>query len=220
MDRQAYYSAATIGRKSRELLRTVSDLRQKPNRAFNPGRAALLILDLQEYFLDPDSHAFVPSGPAIIPGINALIRAFLGSKRPVLMTRHLNTPEDAGLMAAWWKDLIAEENPRSLLSSKLDASDIPVIRKTRYDAFFGTDLEAALHSRGAGQVVVCGVLAHLCCETTARSAFMRGFETFFTVDGTADYSEAFHGAALLNLSHGFAVPVLIAEMLAAFGGRP
>jgi isochorismate hydrolase len=220
MDKQAYYSAATIGRKSREMLRAVLDLRQKRDWAFDPGRAALLVLDLQEYFLDPGSHAHVPSGPAIIPGVNALVRAFRGSKRPVFITRHLNTPGDAGLMAAWWKDLITEENPLSVLAPELDASGLPVIRKTRYDAFFGTDLEAALHSRRAGQVVVCGVLAHLCCETTARSAFMHGFEPFFAVDGTADYNQAFHAATLLNLSHGFATPILIDEILAAFGGEP
>ena len=218
MDKQAYYSAATIGRKSRELLRAVLGLRRKRDRAFDPGRAALLVLDLQEYFLDPGSHAHVPSGPAIIPGVNALVRAFRGSKRPVFITRHLNTPGDAGLMAVWWKELIAEENPLSVLAPDLDVPDLPVIRKSRYDAFFGTDLEAALLSHRVGQVVVCGVLALLCCETTARAAFMHGFEPFFAVDGTADYNEAFHAATLLNLSHGFATPILIDEILAAFGG--
>ena len=42
---------------------------------------------------------------------------------------------------------------------------------------------------------------------------MRGFEVFFTVDGTATYNEELHRASLLTLSHGFAVPVLIDELL-------
>jgi len=67
-------------------------------------------------------------------------------------------------------------------------------------------------------VVICGVMTHLCCETTARSAFMRGFEVFFTVDGTATYTEAFHRASLLNLSHGFAVPVLVENILEKLDG--
>jgi isochorismate hydrolase len=45
------------------------------------------------------------------------------------------------------------------------------------------------------------------------SAFQRGFEVYFLVDGTATYSEQFHRATLLNLSHGFAVPVLTSEIL-------
>jgi isochorismate hydrolase len=56
-------------------------------------------------------------------------------------------------------------------------------------------------------------MTHLCCETTARSAFMRGLQVFIAVDGTATYSEAFHRASLLNLSHGFALPVLVDEIL-------
>jgi isochorismate hydrolase len=58
-------------------------------------------------------------------------------------------------------------------------------------------------------------MTHLCCETTARSAFIHGFEVFFTIDGTATYTEAHHRATLLNLANGFATPVLVAELLAA-----
>jgi isochorismate hydrolase len=58
-------------------------------------------------------------------------------------------------------------------------------------------------------------MAHLCCETTARSAFTRGFEVFFLVDGTASYNRDFHQASLLNLAHGFATLLLTGEALAA-----
>jgi isochorismate hydrolase len=56
-------------------------------------------------------------------------------------------------------------------------------------------------------------MTHLCCETTARSAFVRGFEVFFTIDGTATYNQGFHLGTLVNLSHGFATPVLASEIL-------
>ena len=218
MKKEAYFTAATIQRQSDELLRNVMALRKQRDWAFDPGRAALLVLDMQECFLDPGSHSYVPSGRAIIPGIEMLIRVFAGSSRPIIFTRHLNTAEDAGLMAKWWKDLIEETSPRSGLISELDASAGRVFRKHRYDAFSGTDLEDTLKSRSVKQVVICGLMTHLCCETTARSAFMRGFEVFFTVDGTATYAEAFHAATLLNLSHGFATPVLAAEIQNAFEG--
>ena len=72
-----------------------------------------------------------------------------------------------------------------------------------------------LRDNGVRRIVISGVMTHLCCETTARSAFVRGFEVFFTVDGTASYTADFHRASLLNLAHGFAVPVLVSEILAA-----
>ena len=94
-----------------------------------------------------------------------------------------------------------------------------VIEKSQYDAFHQTRLEEMLLERRISQVIVCGVMTHLCCETTARSAFMRGFEVFFAIDGTATYNEAFHRATLLNLAHGFAAPVLIEEIIAALTGH-
>ena len=64
-------------------------------------------------------------------------------------------------------------------------------------------------------MVVSGVMTHLCCETTARSAFVRGFEVFFLIDGTATYNKEHHLATLLNLSHGFANLVLSGEIFVA-----
>ncbi|MCK4236598.1 MAG: isochorismatase family protein, partial [Candidatus Krumholzibacteria bacterium] len=101
--------------------------------------------------------------------------------------------------------------------AELATSKATVIRKTQYDAFYGTSLDDVLKESGTRQLVITGVMTHLCCETTARTAFVRGFAVFFPVDGTATYNEDFHGAALLNLSHGFAVPVLVSDLLAGLG---
>jgi len=62
-------------------------------------------------------------------------------------------------------------------------------------------------------------MTHLCCESSARSAFMRGFEVLFTIDGTATYREDFHRAAILNLAHGFAHPVLTGEIIKGLENR-
>ena len=81
------------------------------------------------------------------------------------------------------------------------------------DAFLYTDLEEQLKHHNIKQIVITGVMANLCCESTARSAFMRGFEVFFTIDGTAANNRDFHLASLLNVSYGFATPVLTNEIL-------
>lgn len=182
---------------------------------YTPARSALLVLDLQNYFLDPSSHAFIPSAAAILPGVNALIQAYRERQLPVVFTRHANTPYDAGMMAAWWRDLISPDSPLSQLSPELQPGEDRVLLKTQYDAFHQTELEVILRQAGVRRVLVSGVMAHLCCETTARSAFMRGLEVFFLVDGTATYNRAFHQATLLNLSHGFASLLLTGEALAA-----
>jgi isochorismate hydrolase len=196
------------------MLMDVKELRGRHSSiVFDPGRAALLVLDMQDYFLSPASHAYVPSSPAIIPGIQILTRAFKRMDRPVIFTRHVNAAADAGMMAAWWKDLVLPESPLSQISGDLDTTGCLVFEKHQYDAFHETGLETHLRRSGVGQIIITGVMTHLCCETTARSAFMRGFQVFFAIDGTATYNEAFHRASLLNLSHGFALPVLVAEIL-------
>jgi isochorismate hydrolase len=213
--KELYFTPDTIESSARDMLREVEAIRRHKPISFNPECASLLILDMQEYFLAPDSHAFVPSAAAILPRIQALIQGFKSQKLPVTFTRHINSPENAGMMAAWWQDLITEDHPFSQIIPELVPMADRVITKTQYDGFYGTSLEEILTSEGVRQVLISGVMTHLCCAMTACSAFMRGFEVFFLVDGTATYSEQFHRATLLNLSHGFAVPVLTTEILRA-----
>ena len=154
----------------------------------------------------------MPSAAAILPGIRGLVDVFSNRGRPVILTRHLNTQENAGAMAEWWADLIREDDPASEVVPELNNPRTIGIEKSQYDAFHQTGLDELLRDLGATQVVIGGVLTHLCCETTARSAFVRGFKVFFAVDGTATYQEDFHRATLLNLCHGFAVPVLVGDI--------
>ena len=119
------------------------------------------------------------------------------------------------MMAEWWHDLITPTHPRVGLSNRLELDGAEVLQKTQYDAFYQTDLAERLEVQGVSDVVICGVMTHLCCETTARSAFVRGLRVWFTVDGTASYNAEFHLGTLRNLAHGFAIPVLTSEVLSA-----
>jgi bifunctional isochorismate lyase/aryl carrier protein len=215
--KETYFLPATIEAKAQEILASVESLRRGHDRGrFQPDRAALLVLDMQAYFLNESSHAFIPSAAAILPNIQSLIRAFAVRGRPIIFTRHTNTPADAGPMARWWKDLLTPDSPESVIVPELDTAKGVVIEKHQYDAFYQTDLEQVLRAKNVEQVLITGVMTHLCCETTARSAFTRGFDVFFTIDGTATYTEAFHRASVLNLAHGFALPVLTEEIMVAF----
>lgn len=177
------------------------------------GGLALLVLDMQDYFLESSSHACVPSAKAIVPGIQRLIQAFHRKKLPLVFTRHVNTSQNAHNMATWWREVLQEDHPLSQITSNFDTSLGTVLIKSQYDAFFQTPLETILQEKEVRQVVICGVVTHLCCETTARSGFVRGFEVAFPVDGTATYNRSFHLASLRNLAHGFAHLVTMAELL-------
>lgn len=184
--------------------------------AFSAANSALLIIDMQRYFLSESSQAFLPAAPAIVPSINALIAAFTKACRPLWFTRHGNDPQESGPMAAWWRELLSRDHPLGHIEASLDFHDHPVLEKTQYDAFFKTDLEARLRQSHVQQLVITGVATHLCCETTARSAFMRGFSVFMAVDGTATWNRALHYASLRALAHACAVPLLTRDLIFAF----
>lgn len=213
MSKESYFTKANIHRQARDMLAELSRFRARHENTLCPQHSALIIIDMQRYFLDESSGAFIPASRAIIPGVAKLIDLFSQEGLPIIFTRQLNTDADAGMMSAWWKgDLIRADDPLSEIIPEFDLSQGTVIEKSQYDAFYKTPLEGILRQRDVSQVVISGVMTHLCCETTARSAFTRGFEVFFTIDGTATQNEVFHRATLLNLAHGFAVPVLVEEV--------
>lgn len=208
-----YFTLSSIERKAHQMLGKLADLRQHHILRFRPREAALLVIDMQRYFLDEESRAFLPSAPAIVPGIKRLLDGFRRKKSLTIFTQHANNALNAQMLAKWWSDLIAEGDPMAEIIPDLPVEGSTVVRKTQYDAFYRTDLEDILKKNGITQVVFTGVMTHLCCETTARSAFVRGFEVIFTIDATATQNEDLHMAALSNLAHGFAIPVLAKELV-------
>lgn len=214
--KETYFSYKGLKKTSEAMLSDLKPLRSRHLPLVIPTRSALLVLDMQNYFLDPDSHAYVPSASAVIPGIQRLIEAYRKSGRMVVFSRHINDYVNAGMMAVWWRDLVEDGRPESEISAVFSTEGAQVVTKHQYDAFLDSGLARILDGNAIAHVLICGVMTHLCCETTARSAFMRGYNVWFTVDGTATYNRKFHEAALWNLSHGFAVPVLVEEVLACF----
>jgi len=210
--KKQYFTKGNLKPKAKEIFEKVKKYRKYHNIELSPENSALLIIDMQEYFLSPASHAYVPGAEVILPGVKKLISLYKKKNLPVIFTLHSNTEENAGMMGKWWPKLLGEGTEESRLPEELESYGGIRIEKHQYDAFYETDLEEILHGRNIKQLVICGVMTNVCCETTARSAFVRGFEVFFCVDGTAAYSEEHHTATLLNLSYACAIPVLLDEL--------
>jgi isochorismate hydrolase len=213
--KELYFSRQSLEQQAFEIYQQVVKISQSRKIPYRFQNSALLVLDMQEYFMVPASHAHIPSAEAIVEGINRLIEAYFSRKRPVIFTQHLNTISNAGMMSTWWKDMITAQSAFHRIIPEIDVTKGRVILKSQYDAFYQTELQEVLRKEEVEQLVICGVMTHLCCETTARSAFMRGYEVFFPVDGSATYNRDFHLASLINLAHGFAEVLLIKDILEA-----
>ncbi|MEP0815002.1 MAG: cysteine hydrolase [bacterium] len=169
--------------------------------------AALLVIDMQKFFLDPASPTFTCGGLAVLENIAALIGAFRAASRPVIYTRHVHNPDgsDLGIMDWWWPGKCWEGTPESEVHERI--APLPgekVVAKHRYSAFYNTDLETVLRCLGVTDIVVTGIMTNMCCESTARDAYYRDYRVFFPADATGSVTEEMHVASLLNLAFGFA----------------
>jgi 23S rRNA (adenine2503-C2)-methyltransferase len=181
-------------------------------------RCALLLVDLQEFFLDPASPAYLPQAAAVLPNAAVLARAFRDAGRPVFFTSHAHAdPEtDGGLMTRRWRKVCRAGTPHAKVSAALAPGDGEVFIKRRYSAFTNPELEPRLRALGINSLVVAGVMTNLCVESTVRAAFDLGYSCAVASDACAAATEEFHLASLKALAHGFAGVDLAAALAQEF----
>lgn len=195
--------------------------RTRPDLVLEPSKCALLIVDMLHYFAHPDGRSYLPAADAIIPRISGLLSVWRDIGGTVVFTRHCHRGEDdLGMLGKFFSDYIRCGSRESEIISMLAPSaDERVFQKNTYDAFYETGLEEYLKELNIEQVLVTGVLTHLCCETAARSAFVRGFEVYIAADALTSSTEELHIGSLLGLANGFAVVSDTASFCSAGGSR-
>jgi ureidoacrylate peracid hydrolase len=184
-------------------------------------RACLLVVDMQNEFLAAPGGDFFHNADDIIPNVKRVMGACREAGIPVIYTghRHEDPAVDGGMTAEWWPEIKAG---RCLVKGKKGAEIFGplaprrrerVIWKHRYSAFYNTDLEIVLRGMGVTDLIITGILTNVCCESTARDAFMRDFRVFFIADATATTEPEFHVAALKNLAYAFAYVLTVDSLL-------
>lgn len=190
----------------------------RPQLRLESGRSALLVIDMVSYFASPKGRCYLPASKSIVQRIKALLALFRAHQRPVVYTRHGHEGgRDLGMLGRFFSDYIRAGEPDSeVIGELLPGPDEAVILKTTYDAFLNTAMEDELRKNAVEQVLLTGVLTHMCCETTARSAFCRGFEVFVPVDAVASSNEALHRNSLLSMADCVAVLTSVREVVEAW----
>ncbi|KAE8716835.1 Nicotinamidase 2 [Hibiscus syriacus] len=166
----------------------------------NPEAAALLVIDLQNYFYSVAK----PILPNVITTINLCRQASI----PVFFTRHNHkSPADYGMLGERWNnDLIFDGTLDAELIPEIERLSKPdeVVEKHTYSAFEDTRLQGLLAEKGVEEVIITGVMTNLCCETTARAAFVKGYRVFFSTDASATSDPELHDATLKNMANAIA----------------
>jgi len=184
---------------------------------FDPPRCALVVIDMQRDFVDPGGF-----GEALGNDVSLLRKAIAPTKRVldavrgrgmlVVHTREGHRPDltdlplskkrrgklksgigDPGPMG---RILVRGEYGHDIIDELKPAPGEPVIDKPGKGAFYATDLDALLHNRGIGQLVVCGVTTEVCVNTSVREANDRGYDCLVLEDCVGSYFPEFQVAAL------------------------
>lgn len=156
-----------------------------------PHKTALINVDMQRCFVEGSPLA-APEGPALLDRVNRLARACRDAGVQVVHTRGWMKSDGSNvgvmreLVPPFIVDLYTEGHESAELHPALEVepNDV-VLNKTRYGAFHGSELAAALRSRGIDTVIISGIATNICCETTAREAAQHDFRVVFLSDGTA-----------------------------------
>ena len=176
------------------------------------SRTALVVVDMQNYFVAEGFPLEVPAARGIVPNINRLARALRAAGGTVVWVqttavgaletwgnhhKHMLTPERAKTRLA----NLDEKAEGFALYPKLEA--LPTdqrAKKVKFSAFISgsSDIDAKMRSRGIESLLIAGTLTNVCCESTARDAMMLDYRVIMVSDCNATLSDETHAASLDN----------------------
>ena len=145
------------------------------------GRTALIIGDMQNDFVKEGGTLVVPGAEETIPPIRRLLELARGAGMKVVFTQ--DTHNDGDPEWEIWGEHCRERSwGWQVVDDLAPREDEATVRKPRYDAFYGTQLEHMLRLWGVDTLIICGTVANICVHYTAASAAMRWFNVVVPKD--------------------------------------
>jgi ureidoacrylate peracid hydrolase len=190
----------------------------------DPEKTALLVIDVQNAFTDPKEKLAAPDGPTIVPKINKLVKYCREHDIPIIWVQETNRKDgsDIGIMAKYWPFLgppevyLAEGSHAWQLYPELDARPEDIyIKKPKYIAFWGSDLEAVLRSLGVDSLIFTGICTDICVGTTMIYAMHMDYNCVIVKDASTTFTkhkEAFLDNAELLWARVLTTDEVIAEL--------
>jgi len=149
-----------------------------------PAKTALIVVDMQNDFVKEGGTLVVPDAEATLPAIQRLLGLARDTGMKVVFTQDTHTEGDP----EWniWPEHVREGSwGWQIVDELAPREDELVIRKVRYDAFYGTHLDHFLKLWGTEALIVCGTVANICVHYTAASAALRWYDVVIPRDATS-----------------------------------
>lgn len=172
-----------------------------------PARAAFLLIDMQNGFIDGASPLCIAGAAATVPACAHALAAAREHGLAVFHVRRAYAADGSDVEAVRWETWaeggrpLSSADPMSLAcpSELAPAPGEPVVVKPSWSAFFGTDLDALLRARGIGTLVLAGTTTPNCVRSTAYDGLARGFNVAVLRDATSSRSPEAQEANLADM---------------------
>ena len=175
-------------------------------------KTALVVVDMQHYFMGEGQPSECPVAREIVPNVNQLAEAVRREGGLVVWIQTRSGPESLDFWSVYYERMTPEKSKARVdgmspggsgydLWPELEVKDADeIVIKTRYSAFIhgSSNLEEVLRARGIDTILITGVSTCTCCESTARDGMMLNFRTMMVSDGCAAPDDYLHNATLNN----------------------
>ena len=198
-----------------------------PFDTIDPRRTALLVIDMQNYFVKAGHQAETLMAREIVPNINRLGAELRRRGGHVVWIRN-GTTDTRQSWSTYHEHLLTPERMRRRYESMEEGHDgfefwhlndirpeDTCLTKKRYSAFIqgSSDAERHLRQWDIDTVLITGTATHICCESSARDAMMLNFKTVMVADGLAANTDEEHNASLSGLYGQFADVQTVDEVM-------
>ncbi len=160
---------------------------------------ALLVIDMLKDFIDADGALSTgPAGADIVEFIKGKIQKFRNEDYPIIYICDNHEADDKEFNMFPPHCIANTEGSKIIKQLKPEKEDI-IIKKRRYSAFFGTDLDLHLREKKIDEIYLVGVCTNICVLYTAADARNLDYKVNIYEDGVASFDEEAHSFALKEL---------------------
>jgi nicotinamidase-related amidase len=150
----------------------------------DPAATALVVVDMQNDFVAEQGTLRVPDAQGTVPVIAGLLERARSAGVRVVFTQDTHTDGDPE-WAIWPEHAREGTWGWQIVDALAPRPDETVLRKVRYDAFYGTPLDHLLRLWGVDTLVLCGTVANICVHYTAASAALRWYSVIVVKDAVS-----------------------------------